>query len=1224
MEFAQACRAQGVRPITGAELTVIGDGSPPPSPGFRGNCPPGAFHLTLLVADATGYRNLCRLLTRAHAETREGADPSPPAVRLAEVVRLAEGLVCLSGCARDGALAGRIARGDRAGAERLGKALLGAFGRDRFRVELQVPLWRGDRTRNRRLAELAAAARRPPVATGNVHAHDRGRVPLQDALVAVRLGGTLESTEPGRRGNGAATLVSPERAAARFREHPDAVAETARLAERLRFDLTTDLGYSYPGAEDGSADRRLAEACRARFGERYDGKPERAEAERRLEQELNLIAGLKLSGFFLLHRDLLELAREVAVEVRGPDSARSLLPPGRGRGSSVSSVVCYLTGLSHVDPVGAGLFLGRFLNEEIAEAPDIDLDFPRDVRERLIPRIHERYGAERSALVAAFPTYRSKGAIRDFGKVLGLPPGEIERAARSASHYERAELEGDSTRRRALAKLLDDAYGLPRHPSQHPGGMVLSTQPLTDLCPVVPAAMEGRQIAQWDKDSCADAGFLKIDLLGLGMLSAVERTVTEIARVRGERIDLSRIPLDDPEVYRRIQAAETTGVFQIESRAQMQMLPRSRPENIEDLTVQVAIVRPGPIQGGAVHPYLERKKRLREDPSYEIPYEHPEPRADPLRHARGDRLPGPGHPGGDGAGRLQLRRGGGPAAGDEPEALRGGDAGPSRALRRGGDRPRRRRSRSPSGSSARSTASPASASRSRTPPRSACSPTSRPGCGSTTGPSSSARCSTSSRWASTRPTPSSTRRSGAGSRCGPPDVNACGVLCRVERGDGGTGPGGADRARLREGADRATTRRRSSAERERGGAYRDLGDLASRSGAGRDGLERLAWAGACGELEAGGDRRRAPLWRLGVARGSGDGQLPLPLPMPDAPALAEQTPWERVTADYGAYGIALEEHPLTLLRGGLDPATVTCAALERIRDGSELVVAGLLVARQRPATGQGRDVPADRGRDRGRERDRRPARLRAPPADRADGLAGHGHRPARAPRGRRQRRRERGPRGSSVPMSRSPRSTRSSVAHPERETGRDISDLDAVLPVAHSFGAALRPGDHGASSLARTCVRPTPLLSSLAMRTTTDMNRTTPPQRSALEHRVAAIDRVADRIDLAIDLLTLGQYGLECREARRNERLRGEQAPDPDRSPGALGRPLARRVVPAASGNGRSGPPRRPLARLPTAASVGIAAVDRGEQLGARLERRAERRRGRRWRRRRSASAGSG
>jgi error-prone DNA polymerase len=482
MEFAQACRLQGVRPITGAELTVRArEGGPPPPPGFRGNCPPGAFHLTLLVADATGYRNLCRLLTLAHSRTRDGAEPLPSSVALTDLERHAAGLVCLSGSARDGALAGRIHRGDNRGAERLGRTLLEAFGPDRFRVELQLPLWRGDHARNRRLGELAAALGVPCVATGNVHAHERGRSALQDALVAVRLGGTLESTEPGRRGNGAATLITPERAAARFREYPGAVAETARLAERLRFDLATDLGYAYPGAEDGSADRRLAEACRARFGDRYDGRPERVEAERQLEQELKLIAGLKLSGFFLLHRELLELAREVAAEVRGPDEARALLPPGRGRGSSVSSVVCYLTGLSHVDPIKAGLFLGRFLNDEITEAPDIDLDFPRDVREKLIPRIHERYGADRSALVAAFPTYRSKGAIRDFGKVLGLPPGEIERAARSAGHYERVEVEGDDPRRRALRKLLDDAYGLPRHPSQHPGGMVLSTRPLIEL-----------------------------------------------------------------------------------------------------------------------------------------------------------------------------------------------------------------------------------------------------------------------------------------------------------------------------------------------------------------------------------------------------------------------------------------------------------------------------------------------------------------------------------------------------------------------------------------------------------------------------------------------------------------------------------------------------------------------------------------------------------------------
>ena len=275
------------------------------------------------------------------------------------------------------------------------------------------------------------------------------------------------------------------------------------------------------------------------------------------------------------------------------------------------------------------LLLGRFLNEELTALPDIDLDFPRDVRDVLIPRVHDRYGRDRCALVAAFATFQVRSAVRDFAKALGLPPGEIERLARAVDPWKtRNDIEGDvprggSPRWQALVRLARDAWSLPRHQSQHPGGMVISTQPLIDLCPVQPASMEGRQMVQWDKDSCSDAGFLKIDLLGLGMLSAVERCVDEIARVRGERIDLSRIPYDDQEVYSRIQDAETMGVFQIESRAQMQSLVRTRPESLDDLTVQVALVRPGPIQGGAVHPYIERRKRLREDPSYEVPYLHP-------------------------------------------------------------------------------------------------------------------------------------------------------------------------------------------------------------------------------------------------------------------------------------------------------------------------------------------------------------------------------------------------------------------------------------------------------------------------------------------------------------------------------------------------------------------------------------------------------------------------
>ena len=284
----------------------------------------------------------------------------------------------------------------------------------------------------------------PCVATGDVHAHAPERALLQDAFVAIREHTTLDASEPLRRGNHSHVLATPAAMAARFADHPDAVAETARLAAGLRFDLTSDLGYRYPGAEDDRADATLSAICQARFDDRYPpGHRLRERAADRLASELGLIAQLGLSGFFVLHRDLLELAREVAVEVRGPDTARALLPPGRGRGSSVSSIVCYLTGLSHVDPVANDLFLGRFLNDEITALPDIDLDFPRDVREVLIPRVHERYGRDHSALVAAFPTYRARGAIRELGKALGLPPGEIERVARGSEGFSSHQVDRD-------------------------------------------------------------------------------------------------------------------------------------------------------------------------------------------------------------------------------------------------------------------------------------------------------------------------------------------------------------------------------------------------------------------------------------------------------------------------------------------------------------------------------------------------------------------------------------------------------------------------------------------------------------------------------------------------------------------------------------------------------------------------------------------------------------
>jgi error-prone DNA polymerase len=1022
MEFAQACKAFGVRPIVGAELTVTAEAAP--------------FHLTLLAENATGWRNLCRLVTEAHRDTRPvpeeawmpigGASelvprrdgvarmssrPLPPAVPLAEIEQRAEGLVCLSGCARDGALAGSFGQaGGRPRAahattiEALGRRLACAFDRDHFRVELQRPFWRSDRARNRWLEDLAGRLGVRCVATGGVHMHDPSRAPLQDALVAVRLKGTLEETEPGRRGNASAYLAAPATMAARFGEHPGAVAESARIAERVDFDLSRDLGYRYPGSEDPDADRTLAEICRARLDHRYAGEPERRGARQRLEEELKVIRSLRLSGFFLLHFDILELAREVAAEVRGPGSLRGVLPPGRGRGSSVSSIVCYLTGLSHVDPVRNGLFLGRFLNEEITEAPDIDLDFPRDIREKLIPRVHERYGEERSALVAAFACYRSRSATRDFGKALGLPPGEVERVARTVDLFDHPEsVESDmgtaigteratSVRWRALARLARDAWGLPRHPSQHPGGMVISTRPLIDVCPVQPAAMKGRQLIQWDKDSCADAGFLKIDLLGLGMLSAVERCVEEIGRARGERIDLSRIPIDDPETFRAIRAADTTGAFQIESRAQMQMLPRTQPESLDDLTVQVALVRPGPIQGGAVHPYLERREKLRKDPSFRVPYEHPS-----LEPILADTL-----------GAIVFQE----QVIQVAMSLAGFSAGEAEGLRRAMSRKRSEeailayRDQFIAGARERG-ATQEVAERVFEQVR---------GFSGFGFPKAHAVAfgllAYQSTWLRVHYGPEflcsllneqpmgfyppdalvhEAQRKGIEVR--PPDVNQSLAECSVElvarcsllEGSNTSNEGHATRNEphavriglgyitgLREGDARALIE-----ERQRRGPYSDIADLASRSGVGREGLELVAWSGACEGIGGRDDlRRREDLWQLGVARGGrrlGAGraagganeaaptreaapapiQLSLPLPIPAAPSLRELDSWERLVADYSSVGIAIAEHPMALLRPSLEDSVASSADLDGVSNGRPVEIAGMVVARQRPATARG-------------------------------------------------------------------------------------------------------------------------------------------------------------------------------------------------------------------------------------------------------------------------------
>ncbi|HEY2007057.1 MAG TPA: DNA polymerase III subunit alpha, partial [Solirubrobacteraceae bacterium] len=972
MEFAVAARALGLNAIHGTELDLEPDDSRAVrsgEAGCRADRRRERRHITLLVADARGWSNLCRILTRAHAHTRDGRPGAPaddPRTPLQTVLEHSEGLVCLSGCALHGVHDEPTLR-----------RLRDAFGTERFRVELQRPLLRDDRARNRRLQEVARRLGVACVATGDVHAHIRARAPLQDAFVAVRLHMTLDGSEPQRRGNFSHVLASPQAMAARFAEYPEAVAETTRLAESLNFDLRSDLGYRYPGAEDDAAMRKLTALCDVRLRDRYgpEGAGAVAGAQVRLEEEMRIIDSLGLAGFFLLHHDMLELAREVAVEVRGPDSARSMLPPGRGRGSSVSSIVCYLTGLSHVDPIANELLIGRFLNDELTSLPDIDLDFPRDIREQLIPRVHERYGRERSALVAAFPTYRARGAIRELGKVLGLPPGEIERVARGSEGWDAREVGRDieTTGRRGLngrwawlARLATEAHGLPRHLSQHSGGMIIATRPLIDCCPIVPAAMEGRQISQWDKDSCADAGFLKIDLLGLGMLSAVERCVEMIWRTRRERIDLSKIPYDDPATYECIQNADTTGVFQIESRAQMASLRRTRPETLQDITIQVAIVRPGPIQGGAVNPYIERRQRMRVDPDYEVPYEHPS--LEPvLKETLGtiifqDQV-------------LEVAI-----------AFAGFGIGEAEGLRRAMSRKRSDAAIQAYHESFVQGAQAKHGVDAETAERVFAMVKGFSGFGFPKAHGAAfGLLAYQSTWLRVHYTPEllcsllneqpmgfyppdalvheAQRR---GIEVLPPDVNHSEVECDVELADPDARGGDATPGRVRIGlayvrGARGEEMQALVAARERAGRFRNLSDLASRAGSSASALELLAWSGACDELAAAGagvigSARRVALWQLGVMspgrRVPGGTQLALPLDLPAPPKLRELSDWESMLADYSSTGLTTAIHPLALLRDRL-PGAVTSVDLGTLEHGSRVRVGGLVVARQRPGTAGG-------------------------------------------------------------------------------------------------------------------------------------------------------------------------------------------------------------------------------------------------------------------------------
>jgi error-prone DNA polymerase len=502
---------------------------------------------------------------------------------------------------------------------------LGVFGPERVFVDISRHRDRRLEAESRRAVALAEAKRIGIVATGDVRtARAEGRK-LLDAFTCLREKTSLDRA--GRRllANGERCLHTPAEMAARFADHPAWVRATRAVAERCAFTLG-DLGYRFPtfpvppGETQASWLRRLTfEGAKQRYGRPI---PSRVRAQ--LEHELALIGKLDLAGYFLIVHDIAREAR-----------ARHILV--QGRGSAANSAVCYALSITAVDPVGMELLFERFLSEERGEWPDIDLDLPSgDPRESIIQYVYEKYGPHGVGMTATVITYRARSAVREMGKVLGMAPEAVGRLSKLLSGFRyredlddlhallrQAGLDPEAPRMALLLDLIQQVQGLPRHLGQHTGGLVIAAGRLDEVVPIEPASMEGRRVIQWDKDDCADLGLIKIDLLGLGILQALEETIPLIREHEGVEVDLAQLPPDDPDTYAMIQRADTIGVFQIESRAQMATLPRMKPRNFYDLVVEIAIIRPGPIVGQMVHPYLNRRAGRE-------PVHYPHPSLEPI------------------------------------------------------------------------------------------------------------------------------------------------------------------------------------------------------------------------------------------------------------------------------------------------------------------------------------------------------------------------------------------------------------------------------------------------------------------------------------------------------------------------------------------------------------------------------------------------------------------
>ncbi|MDA1129356.1 MAG: DNA polymerase III subunit alpha [Chloroflexi bacterium] len=938
MHFAQVAKTLDIQAITGAELTI--------KDGENGK---DGSHLTFLAESQEGYSQLSNLISYSYI----AGDRRNPALDLKYLPDRVNGLLLLTGC-RSGRVPSLLTEGRYVEAETQLRQYLDCFGTDNVFVELQQNLVQGDVQRNRRLIDLARKLGVGTVATNNVHYHVPERHRLQDALVSIKHNRSLEETHKERRANNQFYLKSTEEMAALFAKCPEAIKNTLRIAERCSFDLTKDLAYrfpDYPVPEGATAQSHLEDLCRQAAERRYGGMNQKVQD--RLQEELRLIGKHNLAGFFLIYYEIIQMARQIMIEMGLSDAEIPLeeRPPGRGRGSSVAMMVGYLIGLSHIDPLKYNLSLDRFLSDDLGSVPDIDLDFPRNIREELIIRVHQKWGWDRAVLTGMISTYQMRGAVRDLGKALGLPAQGVDKLAKRVDSHDAKELElemlqlpeyqdkVDAPGWRDLIDLAAQLDGFPKYLAQHPGGMIISSSPLIDIVPVQQAAIADRYICHWDKDSIDQAGFVKIDFLALGALSQMQDCLLLIEERGGKYIDLSRIDCDDQAVYKTIHLADTIGIFQVESAAQMQTTPRLKPSNLTEMAYEVGAVRPGVGVNDGVSQFIQRYSQ-----GTPWEYDHPlEKRAlertwgiilfqDQVNHVAMD-LAGFTSLEADQMRRAFGRRNNEALISHYWEKFRDGAAGlgvPEDAAQRIFKKFNGHYMFPESHAFAfGATAYHMAWLKYYYPLEFYVAIFNQQPMG----------------FYNTETLKEDAKRHGI--TILNPDINHSRERCTIKdeclllglRYVRGMGDSAASQA---------------VAARDSGGSFKNLADAMERTGLQREAIENLVTAGAFDSLTAasgntGKTGRRQTLWEVGLRYRPINTQQPLLLPVEqDMAELPEQSQWETMGEEYRIMGLYPEGHLMALARPHLRPGIISSREVEDKADGDIVTVAGLVIRRQRP------------------------------------------------------------------------------------------------------------------------------------------------------------------------------------------------------------------------------------------------------------------------------------